>query len=311
MWLDSKTSMYECHADNVGRPLTYRDILLTRFAIPHRWFHFHGQSWVNGQSNDLDTIIELRQLDRSANNYKIQKGELKNRLQCFTPAALLASKKKDHVIEIERTGVMQLDFDYQDVCEYDIEELKRCVFSLPFIGFCGLSCSGDGFYAMALIAEPDRLSEYAEHCFAILHQGYGITADTSKGKKIENLRYVSYDSNMLIRENPEPLRIKRFQPKPAPIKTVYGNQPMRTYSENDALIRASLNRIKTAQTGQRWQTIQQVAFTLGGLGDPSIIHSIKAEIESNSEFNGEEEKYCKCAEVCFKDGSMKPLQHRT
>lgn len=287
-WLDKQVSLYSSHSDNIGRAATYREILLSAFA------------------EDLETIIELRKLDRSGEHYKQNKIDLKALLQCYTPAGLLETKKKGIVKEVNRTGIMQLDFDHNDIYEYDIEELKRCVFDLPFIGFCGLSCSGDGFYALALIAEPERLSDYAEHCFMVLER-HGIKADQSKGKKVENLRYLSYDSNMLIRDNPESLHIKRFQTKRAPKRTVNNNYPVQNYNGNEGLLRSCLNKIKYAQTGQRWATVQNVSYTLGGLGDPALIYAIKSEIESNPEFAGEEAKYCKCAEDCFKDGTMKPL----
>ncbi len=291
MWLDKQVSLYDSHADNIGRPATYRQILLCDFA------------------RDLDTIIDLRKLDRIGSEYKIQKMELKSKLQCYTPAALLETKKKGMVKEIHRTGIMQLDFDYQDISDYDVAELKECVFSLPFIAFCGLSCSGDGFYALALISEPLRLAEYAEHCFSVLDK-YGIKADTSKGKKVENLRYLSYDPDMLIRDNPEPLKIKRFVSKPEPKQS--GKQTNQVgYVGNDNLIRSCLNRLRDAVTGQRWQTVQQVAYTLGGTGERSLIYSIKSEIESNQEFAGEEDKYCRCAEDCFKAGLDKPLKPLT
>lgn len=290
-WLDKQVSLYNTHLDNTGRSATFREIFLSDFF------------------EDLETIFELRKLDRSAKHYKLNKLDLKSLLQCYTPAALLASKQKGNLIEIHRTGIMQLDFDHNDIHEYDIEELKQCVFNLPFIGFCGLSCSGDGFYALALIAESERLSEYAEHCFTVLER-FGIRADQSKGKKVENLRYLSYDSNMLIRDDPQPLHIKRFQNKPAPKKTTVSNYPVQSYSGNEGLIKASLNKIKNAVTGQRWLTVQQAAFTLGGLGDQSLIHAIKSEIESNPEFNGQEAKYCKCAEDCFKAGSEMPLSSK-
>lgn len=308
-WMDIHTSLYKCQADNSGRAATYGDILLTQFGMPHDWYCETtpgSGDWVNGRSNDLDTIIELRNLDRSATNYKTKKAELKARLQGYTPAALLETKKKGMVKEINRTGLMQLDFDYNDISEYDIEELKRCVFSLPFVCFCGLSCSGDGFYALAMISEPERLFEYAEHCFAVL-LSYGLKADTSKGKKPENLRYLSYDSNMLVKDNPEPLRIKKFYTNPEPRKIFSSNQPVRNYTSNNNLVQAGLSKIQSAQTGHRWQTVQQVAYTLGGLNDQSLIYELKSAIESNPEFNGEEIKYCKCAEDCFAAGSLKPL----
>jgi hypothetical protein len=294
MWIEQQVSLYSSHADNLGRPATYREILLNDFF------------------RDLDTLIELRKLDHFADNYKKQKLVLKSCLQCYTPAALLATKAKDHVCEIHRTGIMQLDFDHNDIAEYDIEELKQCVFNLPFIGFCGKSCSGDGFYALALIAEPERLSDYAEHCFAVL-ETYGIKADTSKGKKVENLRYLSYDSNMLIRDNPEPLHIKRFKTKPAPKKIVTITNHIQEYKGNyDSLVKASLNKIHTAKEGKRWQVVGSVAYTLGGTGDKSLLDLIEDEIENTSVFaDFEKNKYCIRAQACFAIGLANPLSQKS
>ena len=105
-WMNTQVSLYSTHADNTGRPATFRDVLLDDFA------------------RDLPALIKLGKLDRQA--------------------ALLESKARGQVQKIHRTGIMQLDFDHESISEYDVEELKQCVFSLPFVGFCGLSCSGDG-----------------------------------------------------------------------------------------------------------------------------------------------------------------------
>lgn len=115
---------------------------------------------------------------------------------------------------------MQIDIDAKDCAGYDIEELKQAVFALPFIAFVSLSCSGDGFYAIAAIAEPDRQREYAEHIFNVQEQ-YGLSCDRSKGRNYNDLRYCSYDANMLDRNDVEPLRITHFKPKTAPKKQAY------------------------------------------------------------------------------------------
>jgi VirE N-terminal domain len=287
-WLQQQVSLYATHADNIGRSASIRDVLLSHFA------------------RDLDTIIDLNRLDREAPDYKRRKLELKSTLQCFTPAGFLKTKEAGKMTEFSRTGLLQLDFDYQDIFEYDIEELKRAVFSLPFMAFCGLSCSGDGFYALALIAEPYRLAEYAEHIFQVLID-YGIHADQSKGKKVENLRYVSYDSKMLIRDEPEPLLVKNFRTKPIEKRAVPSNYRSKSMNSSNALINSLFQRIKAVKTGSRWETVQRVAYSLGGIGDPSLIDLLKSEIEANPEFNGEEEKYCRCADVCFEAGSLRPL----
>ena len=286
-WMNTQVSLYSTHGDNTGRPATFRDVLMSDF------------------SRDLPALIKLGKLDRQDPQYKQKKQALKATLQCYTPAALLASKARGQVKEIHRTGIMQLDFDQADISDYDTEELKQCVFSLPFIGFCGLSCSGDGFYALALIAEPERLSEYAEHCFDVL-LSYGIKADTSKGKKVENLRYVSYDAGMLIRENPVPLKIQRFKPKPE-IKPVYTGTSGQEITSEHPLVKKQMALLMAAAVGSRWQTVQKAAYTLGGLNDPALLETIITCIQQNQAFAGQVQKYIKCARKCFDDGALQPL----
>lgn len=288
-WMNKQVSLYNAHWDNTGRSATYRDILLSDFA------------------KDLNTIKELRNMNKADENFNAKKVALKGRLQCFTPAALLAFKAKDNVQVIERTGMMQLDFDYKDIKEYDIEELKQSVFSLPFIGFCGRSCSGDGFYALVLIAEPERLSDYAEHCFEIL-KSYGIQPDESKGKKVENLRYVSYDSNMLIRDNPEPLKVTHFRRKEVKKASTYTSANREYKSNNLGLINKKISEVLNVVVGERWAVVQRAAYTLGGLSDSQAIYLIEDAIRSNSSFSGQEDKYLKCANICFKEGLLNPLK---
>jgi hypothetical protein len=263
-------------------------------------------------ANDFPVIYQLRELQKKYDNelisdvdFKIKKSELKSKLRCFSPAALLQSRAKGNVIEISRTGMMQLDFDYIDIQDYDIEELKQAVFSLPFIAFCGLSCSGKGFYALALIAEPDRLNEYAEHCFDVFLNKYSIKVDRSKGRNVNDLRYLSYDANMLIREDPEILKIKRFK-APEPIKRTFISKP--TFTGKNPLLNKGIEALQNVQVGNRWETVQKAAYTIGGLNDYSFLENIKEAINFNNAFTGEESKYIKCAEDCFKAGLQKPIQ---
>ena len=300
-WLNKQVSFYKCTADNAGYPATYRDILFCLFGVEHEWFYKDrkAEKWVSGVFNDLDTIIDLRTREMA----KEEKVTLKNTMQCFTPAALLKTKKQGKIEEINRTGILQLDFDAADIKQYDIEELKQSIFSLPFVAFCGLSCSGQGFYALALIAEPDRLEDYAEHCFEVLRE-YGIPPDTTKGRNVNDLRFVSYDANMLIRENPEPLKIKNFRTKDKPQFTTTTSVPV---NHADKVVSKGLTDIRNALEGRRWQTVQKVAYTLGGLGDHSVLNDIEHIIKSSSQFTGVEEKYCQCAADCFNAGKQKPL----
>ncbi|HUZ57893.1 MAG TPA: BT4734/BF3469 family protein [Hanamia sp.] len=265
-WINKQVSLYASHRDNMGRPATYREILLSDFG------------------KNFPIIYKLRQLEKSHDNqqvndveYKKKKSDLKSKLQCFAPSALLRSRAKDNIIEINRTGIMQLDFDYADIQDYDIEDLKQSVFKLDFICFCSLSCSGKGFYALAMIANPERLNKYAEHCFKVF-QHYGIKADTSKGRNVNDLRYLSYDANMLIREEPEILHIKHFKKQEAPKKIYSTRYTKESFGANSQLINKELQTLQVVNVGNRWQTVQKVSYTLGGLNDSSVLNKINRAI---------------------------------
>lgn len=286
--MDKQVSLYSSHEDNIGRPASFKDILLTQFAT------------------DLPAIIKLRSLDMNAADYKVHSKAIKAQLQAFTPAALMETKAKGFAKVLSPSGIMQLDFDYKDIKDYDIEELKRSVFDLPFIGFCGLSCSGLGFYALALIAEPTRLSEYATQCFEIL-KSYGVKPDETKGKKPENLRYLSYDANMLIRENPEPLHIRRFKTNPALKKPRLANYKTSALAVNKHAINKQLQLLNETTTGNRMSTIQKVSYTLGGFSDASVLAHIKNCIIGNTTFADDLDDFLKCAEDCFEAGIKIPF----
>jgi hypothetical protein len=300
-WLDKQVSFYSCLADNRGRAASFRDILLYLFAIEHEWYFKHHKlnKWLSGASSDLSTIIDLRTREMA----KEEKAMLKQTMQCFTPAGLLKTKKQGLIDEISRSGLLQLDFDYEAIKDYDVEELKQAVFDLPFVAFCGLSCSGTGFYALVQIAEQDRLKHYAEHCFDVLEK-YGVPADTSKGRNVNDLRFVSYDANMLIRENPEPLKIKQFRTK----KIVHSTAPSICVNHSDKVVSKGLTQIKNAMEGNRWQTVQKVAYTLGGLQDNALLSDIQYIIKNSSQFAGMEEKYSRCAVDCFNAGKSNPIK---
>ena len=290
-WLQQQTTLYAHSRDVTGVPRTLRQVLLCDF------------------NRDINALCALHKLDRNATDYKEKKNALKVTLQGYTPAALLGSRAKDNITVTSRTGLMQLDFDHADIKDYDIEELKQAVFSLPFIAFCGLSCSGDGFYALALIAEPERLADYAQHCFTIFTDDYGITPDTTKGRNAQDLRYVSYDADMLIKENPTPLQVKHFRRKQQPKQTVASKQQQPVTMSSNGLLCAQLQLLRGAEHGSLIPTIQRVAYTLGGMGDSTALDEIKTVLKNSTQYETGIEKALKCAIDCFSAGMKNPLNN--
>ena len=132
-WLDIKTSLYLNHSDNVGEEISIREIIYSKHSKPHA-----GRRAFE-EFTDINIIRELRSLNVTDPDYKKRSVLLKANLQAWTPAALLKSKASGSVEEISRTKLMQLDFDYSACRDYNLEELKKGIFSLPFIALCSLS----------------------------------------------------------------------------------------------------------------------------------------------------------------------------
>ncbi len=289
-WLDKPVSFYKNKKDVTGIPATMRKII----------FYIAAPS--------MSIIEKLRKLDIDAEDYKIKSAALKTMLQLWAPSALLKTRAAGRVEIIQVYGILQLDFDFASIWEYDIEELKKAVFLLPFVALCSLSCSGNGFYVLIAIKDPSRLREYAEHCFIVFAE-YGIKPDTSKGRNAQDLRFVSSDANMLYRENPEILEVKDFKTKAAAKQVFAGNCTRKVFNSKVPLFNKAIQALQTVQEGERWQTVQKVAFTLGGFNDSSMLDHINQAIENNSAFTGQENKYLKCAADCFTAGSLAPLKN--
>lgn len=287
-WENLQVSFYKNHYDNIGEPATLRDALY--------WKFYPG----------LDAIVEMRKLDPADPEYDKKKKEFKKSLPGFTPSALLATREQGKTEIVSRTGLIQFDIDTD---MYDLDELKAAIFALPFVAWVGLSCSGRGIYALVLIAEPERQREYVEHCFKVF-KDYGIPIDTSKGRNPHDLRYVSYDSNPLWRDNPEPLHIKRFKAQQNQVtKRVQSNQQFT--GSRSAIVKRAIDEISHAQIGQRWGIVQKWSFTIGGLQDRDLLPVINQAIKDNPAFGGLEAKYLECAAVCFAAGTQKPLPQDT
>lgn len=299
-WENLPSGLYNNHFDVTGQPTTLRKALFSDFG------------------RDLDTIIELRELDPVAPDYEKKKKRLKDSLQGFTPSALLTDRAAltdeqkargitMHNKVISYSRVMQSDFD--DISDYDPGELKQAIGSLPFVFYVGLSCTGRGLVALSLIDEPEKLEQYALHCFEVFKE-YGLPIDTSKGRNVNDLRYVSYDSNPFMRDDPTPLHISRFKTKQEAKKRTE-QTPVYNSTGEGGLLKWGLNEISQAQTGQRWATVQRVAYTLGGKYGKDVLGKIEQVIKDNPEFTGLEEKYIKCAVVCCEAGASKPLPQDT
>lgn len=292
-WLQLKTSLFCCCADNTGKQRTFHQILFSDFGDPHPWYFKDNTTdeWVSDVSNDLHTIVDIRTGKATKDEIPL----LKQTLQCFTPSGYYSCKKKGSEKLIAKLPILQMDFDHVE----DIANTKRKIFALPCTAYVGESVSGKGLFALILIDNPEQLRQYAEHCFAVFSY-YGLKPDTSKGRNYSDLRFVSYDANALYRPYPIPLKIERFYTQPK--KEVAQKF---TPISDDRLIRWAVKQVQAAQPGNRFPTIQKVAYYLGGYG--TGLDEIKQAIVNSPQYEGVQNKYLLCASDCFSAGGQKPI----
>ena len=109
---EKQVSLYTRQTDITGGASNPREVIYVKFG------------------RDIKAICELRELDPCDPGYKAKAAPIKQRLQLWAPSALLASRAAGNVRVVKRTNIMQLDFDYDAIKDFDIEELKQCVFAL-------------------------------------------------------------------------------------------------------------------------------------------------------------------------------------
>ncbi len=285
-WLNTQVNLYRSGKDLKGKVRTLQEIIFSDFGA------------------NISDIVALRKLDHDAPNYKDEKRKIKDKLQMHTVAALLTTRGKDVQDRIKsKTGLTQIDLDKVEEQGFDIEEMKQFLFSFPFTCFVSKSCSGDGIYAIIAIDAAANLKEAMQHLAEVFTKA-GINIDTSKGGNLTDCRYVSYDANMLWREDVEPLKIKRN--KPVKNQAAH-NTTVKTNGNNAPLIASQVQHILNAQIGQRWQTVQRAAYTLGGIGEG--LEQLEQAIFSNPAFEGETSKYLKCLNDCYQAGTQKKFFH--
>jgi hypothetical protein len=300
-WLKRNTTLFDCINAKQGVQKTFEEILLTYVAMEHKWYHKDDTGeWVNGSATDIDTICKLR----AASSPTSPKINLKQKLYAFSPSASNLNRDQGNASG-EPTGLLQIDFDAGGLLGFDLKEVKQAIFKLPFVAFCSLSCSGSGIYTLIEIAEPEKLREYADHLFHVF-QSYGVSPDTTKGGNMSDLRFMSYDCNMLIRDNPTPLKVTRFQSKVSHTTPV-APPNKQSLTDDAGWIDNQLEKLRTVSPGNRFNSIRSIAFALGGTQKYDALAALKQEILSNELFRDEIDKFLSTAESCFQQGFQKPF----
>lgn len=122
--------------------------------------------------------------------------ELKNALPNYTPSGLYNDSVKGKNLR-ESTGLICIDIDKKDNCNIqNFSQMKKEISIIPYIIYCGLSVSGEGYFCLFRIVQPENFSQH----FNSIQRDFercGITID-SQCCNINRVRYISFDPDPYI-----------------------------------------------------------------------------------------------------------------
>lgn len=173
-YLDKTVSIYRNVADNKGATTSLRTFL---FSDKYR--------------KEVDHIRSITD--------KNQRNELKKKLPLVTVSGIFTPTRSGSNLK-EHSGLICIDIDGPDNTHVkNFSDLKIQLSHIKEILYCALSVSGNGYFAIIPIEQPDK---HREHFLAIQEDfmSLGIKIDPAC-KDITRLRGYSYDPQPYINEN--------------------------------------------------------------------------------------------------------------
>ncbi len=167
--LDVVVSLYSGSADNIGTDVCLKDFLLT---------------------DKYRNIVEQIRTGKTSEERKEIKSKLSHKIPSVTVSGRFSKRGKDYLLS--SSGLMAIDIDLKDNKDI-INQVPEILKTLPYVTYYGKSISGDGYFAVVPIENPNH---FKQHFYAIEEEmlSLGIVVDKAC-KDITRLRYASYDEN--------------------------------------------------------------------------------------------------------------------
>jgi hypothetical protein len=145
---------------------------------------------------------------------------LKARLPAFTPSGQFTRRGAAYLVA--HSGLIQFDIDYAENRHIgNFADLKNEICNIPNVAYCGLSVSGNGFWGLIPIANPEHHKGHYE-AMRYAFERLGIVID-SKCSDVCRMRYVSFDPEGYLNHWPDLFYQVYREAIPAP-RQAAGNQ---------------------------------------------------------------------------------------
>ena len=187
--------------------------------------------------------------------------------------------------------IFVIDIDKADNPDIeDWNELKKKVASLPYVFLTSYSCSGRGVYAMIYFDINVDVAKMSNALYEDFKQ-MGIIID-KQCKDITRLRFISYDDNILIRQNEIEMYNKELEIEQPVITNTYGS-----INESDAFIYQAIYHLitKCNYRSNRYAEWLQDGFRLATFGDLGYILFMLLSMRSdNFDEQAAKDKFAEC-----------------
>jgi hypothetical protein len=158
---------------------------------------------------------------------------------------------------VRHSGLLCLDIDFQDNRHIEnFADLKQQLQNIQNLAYIGLSVSGNGYYCLVPIAQPqEHKSHFRAICEDLLR--FGVVVDKS-GSDITRLRFYSHDSQAHFNHEARPYT--KLYTEPPPRIASRHNTNTTTLTPLDTCV----NMIRKARDGEKHHVLFRAARLAGG-----------------------------------------------
>ena len=166
---------------------------------------------------------------RSIKDEKEQKKHKLNYPCWYVGGTIPLYKQKDEDL-ITLSNIVAIDIDYSPNPHIDFDKLKVDIFKLPYVFFVSKSIRGKGIYALMLVEDGNKTSEYFEYITKLWKQKFNIVTD-KQTKNIGRKRYISYDDDYMIKSDDTEISKWTLYALPQKLTITSNSKPSAYYSK--------------------------------------------------------------------------------
>jgi len=148
-----------------------------------------------------DKTVEIYRASKTA---ELPKGnsDLKKNIRAYQPSGDYRDKPRSTKNKLATaTRLVQLDFDFKDKI-VSTKKIQQLFAKYKFVAVAARSCGAQGFYLLVHVETSEDYEEYFAALCAFFKKEESMVVDEAVGS-INELRFVSLTSEVLIRENAE------------------------------------------------------------------------------------------------------------